>query len=257
MQGSSNKLLVGMIHLPPLPGAANYDGQPVRDIRDAAVAEAGILAEAGFAHIMVQNTHDRPSVRSVAPATAAAMAAVASGIADSYGGALGINVHKNDAAVALSVAHACGASFVRIKVLVAAVVGPEGLIEGVAAEALHLRAQLDERIEIWADLYELTSWPVAPTSLANLADLNARFGGADRLIVTNGSAQESLEAVAEVRKATDVPVLIGGRTNADNIRQSLEGSDGVIVGTNLRQGGKTSEPLDPDALKRFMDAARH
>ncbi len=89
---------------------------------------------------------------------------------------IGVNAHKNDAEAALAVAVSSGASFVRIKVLVGAVVGPEGIIEGSASAALDIRREYAAGIEIWADLYELTSWPLAPTSLQNTADLATRFG---------------------------------------------------------------------------------
>jgi membrane complex biogenesis BtpA family protein len=245
-----------MIHLPPLPGAANYDGKPVRDLRERAVAEAKLLRDAGIRQVMVQNTHDRPSVPRVGPATVAAMTAVVAGVAEAFGGELGVNVHKNDAEAGLAVAHACGASFVRVKVLVGAVVGPEGIIQGVAEAAQRLRAQLDHGIEIWADLYELTSWPIAPTPVEHLADLNARFGGADRLIVTDRRVEDSIAAVAAARSATSRPVLIGGRTDATTIRRALDASDGVIVGSCLRRHGDTAEPIDPARLDRFMAAAR-
>src|SRR5262245_43223240 len=254
MGRAPGKALVGMVHLPPLPGAANYDGKPVRDLRDRAVREAELLGEAGFRQLMVQNTHDRPSVSQVGAATVAAMTAIVAGVAETFGGELGVNVHKNDAEAAIAVAHACGASFVRVKVLIGAVIGPEGIVQGAADVAQRLRAGLDDSIEIWADLYELTSWPIAPTSVENLADLNARFGGADRLIVTDRSVDDSLAGVAAARSATRLPVLIGGRTDATTIRRALDGSDGVIVGSCLRRHGDTSEPIDPVVLSRFMSA---
>lgn len=254
MVDTAEKVVVGMIHLPPLPGAANYDGKAVRDLSDRAVREAKVLSDAGFTQLMLQNTRDRPSATTVGPATVAAMTAITAAVADQFGGQLGVNVHKNDADAGLSIAHACAASFVRIKVLIGAVVGPEGLVQGVAERAQRLRSLLDPSIEIWADLYELTSWPVAPTSVENLADLSVRFGGADRLIVTNDTVEASVAAVAAVRSVTSRPVLIGGRTVPATVRQALDGSDGVIVGSCLRRNGSTADPIDPAAVARFMAA---
>src|SRR3954447_12559264 len=111
------KPLIAMIHLPPLPGAANYDGRPVPEIATQAAVEARALAEAGFDGVMIQNTHDRPARIRVRPGTVAAMAAIAATIRAAVSIELGINVHKNDAEAALAIATSSGARFVRIKVL--------------------------------------------------------------------------------------------------------------------------------------------
>ncbi len=52
--------LVGVLHLPPLPGAVNYTGVPVREIAERAAADAVALRDAGFTHVMVQDASDMP-----------------------------------------------------------------------------------------------------------------------------------------------------------------------------------------------------
>lgn len=250
------KPLVAMIHLPPLPGAANYDGTPVREMARHAAAEARLLEGAGFDGLMIQNTHDRPPRVHLPTGSTAAMAAITSAVREAVDFDIGVNAHKNDAEAALAVAVSTGASFVRIKVLVGAVIGPEGIIEGSASVALDVRREYASGIEIWADLYELTSWPLAPTSLQNTADLATRFGQADRLIVTDPTVEASRAAVQEVRSASSLPVLIGGRTTAETVGDALDSADGVIVGTCLRHSARTDQPLDPEAVSRFIDAAR-
>jgi membrane complex biogenesis BtpA family protein len=245
-----------MIHLPPLPGAANYGGESVRDMARAAAGEARALENAGFDAVMIQNTHDRPARVRVAPGTVAALTAVASAVRDAVSFDVGVNAHKNDAEGALAAAVSAGASFVRVKVLVGAVVGPEGVVEGSAATALDIRREYAGGIELWADLYELTSWPLAATPLENLADLATRFGMADRLIVTDPTVEASRAAVQRVRTASSLPVLIGGRTTAETIAEALASADGVIVGTCLRLSARTDQPLDSEAVDRFMQAAR-
>lgn len=251
-----DKPLVAMIHLPPLPGAANYQGGSVREMARVAADEARVLEQAGFDAVMIQNTHDRPARARVAPGTVAALAAVTSAVRDAVTFEIGVNAHKNDAEGALAAAVSAGASFVRVKVLVGAVVGPEGVIHGCAEVALDIRRQYAAGVEIWADLYELTSWPLAPTSIENLADLATRFGMADRLIVTDPTVEASRAAVQRVRTASPRPVLIGGRTTAESIAESIASADGVIVGTCLRESGRTDQPLDLVAVERFMLAAR-
>jgi membrane complex biogenesis BtpA family protein len=250
------KPLVAMIHLPPLPGAGNYGGAPVRTIAQRAVAEARLLSEAGFDALLIQNTHDRPSTTYVPPETLTAMTAVAGAVAAAVSCPLGINVHKNDGPGALAVAHAVGAAFVRVKVLVGATLGPEGIIQGNADAVVQLRNKLQSRIEIWADLGELTSVPLVDISLRVLADWTARFGSADRLIVTESDVTLSAKAVGFAREGAAIPVLIGGRTDPDSICQALAASDGVIVGSYLRADGKTANDLVARRVHELIQAAR-
>lgn len=254
--GSLAKPLVAMIHLPPLPGAANYDGRPVREIARIAADEARLLERAGFDAVMIQNTHDRPARVRLRTGTIAALAAVAATVRDAVSFEIGVNAHKNDAEAALAVAVSSGASFVRIKVLVGAVIGPEGVVQASAETALDVRRDYASGVEIWADLYELTSWPMSKTSVENLADMATRFGMADRLIVTDPTIEASQEAVLRAKSVSPLPVLIGGRTTTATIGQALASADGVIVGTCLRRSGRTDQPLDPAALEQFMRAAK-
>ena len=251
-----DKPLIAMVHLPPLPGAANYAGESVRDMARAAADEARVLERAGFDAVMIQNTHDRPARVRVAPGTVAALTAVATTVRDAVTFDVGVNAHKNDPEAAFAAAVSADASFVRVKVLVGAVVGPEGVVHGSAETALDIRREYAGGIELWADLYELTSWPLAPTPLENLADLATRFGMADRLIVTDPTVEASRAAVQRVRTASTRPVLIGGRTTAESIAEALASADGVIAGTCLRLSGRTDQPLDPAAIDRFMEAVR-
>src|SRR5439155_12457214 len=89
---------------------------------------------------------------------------------------LGVNVLKNDAEAALAVAAAIGAEFVRLKVYVGAVLGAEGLVEPAAPIALRMRQRLGTSTELWADLFDRTSVPLASQPLAQLAEWAVKFG---------------------------------------------------------------------------------
>lgn len=251
-----SKPLVAMIHLPPLPGAGNYEGTPVRAIIDRAVGEARLLCDAGFDALLVQNTHDRPSSIGAPAETLTAMAAIAQAVSGVVSCPLGINVHKNDGPGAVAVAHAVGAAFVRVKVLVGATVGPEGIIQGNGEAVVRLRTNLRSHIEIWADLGELTSVPIVDVAMDVLADWTARFGSADRLIVTEADVARSATAVSAARKGTSIPILIGGRSDPSSIALALASSDGVIVGSYLHAGGNTANDIDAQRVRELIQAAR-
>lgn len=248
--------VVAMIHLPPLPGAGNYDGSAVASFAGRAVKEARLLEAAGFTSLILQNTHDAPTRAAVPAATLAAMSAIGQEVRTHFSASVGVNVHKNDGTGALAIAHAINADFVRVKVLVGASLGPEGVLTGNSEAVAQLRRDLSSTIEVWADLGELTSVPIADVSLATLADWTGRFGGADRLIVTRLDVSQSKLAVDEARAGSPLPVLIGGRTTPGNAAEALLMSDGLIVGSCLRSGNQTTGELVPAHAEQFMAAVR-
>jgi predicted TIM-barrel enzyme len=63
--------------------------------------------------------------------------------------------------------------------------------------------------------------------------------------------REAKEAVGEA-----VPVLVNTGAKATNIAAFLEVADGAIVGSDLKRDGYTWNPVDPERVRRFMEAAR-
>ena len=73
------KVVIGVIHLLPLPGAPEYEGQPMDALVAHAVAEAGRYRAGGVDGLIVENHGDIPFSRPdrIGPETAACMAVIA------------------------------------------------------------------------------------------------------------------------------------------------------------------------------------
>src|SRR5256885_13209231 len=97
--------LIGMVHLPPLPGSPRWDGSMERAIA-VALADARALVDNGMDALIVENYGDAPfTAGRVGASTVAAMAVIAHEIRRALPDApLGINVLKSDARSALPVA---------------------------------------------------------------------------------------------------------------------------------------------------------
>src|ERR1700712_3811977 len=110
------RAVIGVIHCLPLPGAPEYDGQPMPELIAHAVAEAGRYHTGGGDGLIVENHGDIPFVKpaQLGPETAACMAVITAAVRASCALPVGINVLANAAHVALAVAKASGASFVRV-----------------------------------------------------------------------------------------------------------------------------------------------
>jgi len=251
---SSSFRLVGMLHLPPLPGIANHQGTSLAAIIDQAVADAVSLTQAGFTHLMLQNACDVPAQTTVEASTVAIMTRIANEVSGATSLPLGINVAHNDGPAALAIAYAVGATFIRVKLLTGAAVGPAGLMEGCGLATASLRRRLDAEIDIWADVNEATSLPLVPTSddvwAANEA---VRFGGADVLVITKESGvDEALESIQRIRRSLpSIPLIVGGRVTAATIHQARRGANGVIIGGALKANDGFFTRVDATRARAF------
>ncbi|MEM6750219.1 MAG: BtpA/SgcQ family protein [Planctomycetota bacterium] len=257
--------LVGVVHLPPLPGSPRFaqardacDGDPHRAFEtrviEPALADAKALAEGGVDAIIVENFGDAPFFAdAVPPETVAAMAAAARAVRQACGLPLGVNVLRNDAASALAVAAASGASFVRVNVLAGAAVTDQGVIQGKAAAVMRQRAALGlQDVKVWADVLVKHASPLVGRPLEEeLHELLDR-SLADAVIATGAGTGRATDAglVHQVRElAGDTPVLVG--SGVTDQTASAYPADGLIVGTWLKHDGRLFAPVDPDRVRRL------
>ncbi|MCX7851104.1 BtpA/SgcQ family protein, partial [Thermus sp.] len=88
------KPVIGMVHLPPLPGAPGYTGYGIGAVIEAALADARALARGGVDGIIVENMWDLPYFvgRAVPPEESAAQAVAARAVVEEVSVPVGINV---------------------------------------------------------------------------------------------------------------------------------------------------------------------
>ncbi len=250
--------LIGMVHLPPLPGSPRWDGSMERAIA-VALADARALVDNGMDALIVENYGDAPFTRGrVGASTVAAMAVIAHEIRRALPDApLGVNVLKSDARSALAVATAIGARFIRVNVLAGAVVADQGIVQTDAHDLLRDRRLLGVDVAIFADVQGKHAMPLAPVELEQQArDLAAR-ALADGLVVSGRATGDTtpIEDVKRVRSAVpDVPILVGSGVTPETAPELLSLADALIVGTSLKRDGDVSAPVDPARVRRLVDA---
>jgi hypothetical protein len=254
-QGKS-KIVIGMLHLPALPGAPGYRGN-LSAIRDAMLRDAESLAAGGVHGMMMENFGDVPFYPGRVPAhVVAQMTAIAAEVRRAVDLPLGINVLRNDGLSALAVAAAVGASFIRVNVLCGARVTDQGLIQGIAHDLLRDRATLlANRIKIFADVDVKHSAALAQRPLQDEVDDLIERGGADAVIVSGagtGKATDPSKATHVKQAAGETPVYIGSGITADTIESFRDSADGFIVGTSLKRDGIWSNPVDVTRVKELM-----
>jgi len=254
------KPLIGMIHLKPLPGSPR--GGDVEDALAAAQADAETLTGAGVDGLVVENFGDAPFAKDRVPAvTVAAMTAIARELRRDHNVPLGVNVLRNDAEAALSIAAVTGADFIRVNVHVGAVVADQGVIEGKARETLLLRKALGSSVLLFADVRVKHARPLGAgheDDLAAEAKDVARRGLADALIlsgVATGAPADPSD-FRRVRAAVpDAPLLVGSGIDTGNLEEFWPVADGMIVGSSLKRSGDPQQPVDAVLARELLAAA--
>lgn len=243
-------VIIGDIHLPPLPGSPKYDTNcKIKDFLDFALREAKIYAENGFDGIIIENFGDAPYyAERVGPEVVATMACIVSNIVKEIDIPIGIQVMRNDPIAAISIAHTCGGKFIRV----------ESLRER-SYEIQNFRKIIGaEDIKILADIKAVD---LDAKSIENLAEELAYHELADGIIISTGIPGPSgksvdamiVERVKKKRALVNVPVLVAGGINKNNVQDYLKICDGIIVASSLRVNGISTNPLDPERVKEFME----
>jgi len=249
--------LVGMTHLPALPGTPAAGPGELGPVVEAALADARTLEEAGFDAVLVQNSLDRPTRERVDELAVAQLAVVTYRVRLTTDLLVGVNVIKNDGPAAIAVAAAAGADFVRIKVLTGSVLRAEGVLEGCAPETHALRTRSGSRAAIWADCYEPTSRALVSDDFDAAVVDALDFGMADAVIVTGRTTGETLVLAEHARKRQpDAHLVIGGRVDADSVAAALAIADTVIIGSALKSPPGITGRVDPDRARELAAAAR-
>lgn len=258
------RVLLGMVHLDPLPGSPRWAGS-LDEVIEAAVADAHALAEGGLDGIVVENFGDTPFYTDHVPAeTIAAMALAIVSVRAATPCPIGVNVLRNDARAALGLCAATGAHFVRVNVHVGASATDQGVIQGRAAGTLRERARLwakapDRAPLVFADVDVKHARPLGETDLALLAEDTFARGGADVLLVTgSGTGKEaSFDDVRRVREAVpDAPVLVASGVTERTVARAMHEAHGAIVGTWLKRDGRLGNPVDPARVRALVAASR-
>jgi uncharacterized protein len=256
----SHKVVIGMIHLAPLPGSPRFSGD-LSAVREAALRDAAALAEGGVDGLMIENFGDVPFYPNRVPAHVVShMTAIAADVRARIDLPIGINILRNDGLSALAVAHAVGAQFIRVNVLCGARVADQGLIQGIAHDLLRERTALGATgVKILADVDVKHSAPLAVRELDDEVEDTVKRGLADGVIVSGaGTGKHTNPVKVQTVKsfAQEVPVFIGSGVTPETIGDYASFADGFIVGTAFKRDGNANNPVEVDRVKALLRGIR-
>jgi membrane complex biogenesis BtpA family protein len=261
---NTEKPIIGMVHLLPLPGAPGYQSEKgMKAIIEEAMDDALRLIEGGVDGIQVENQGDWPFLKphEIGFETVAAVTAVVTHLRARHELPMGINIHLNGVCQALAIAAATDCQWVRAFELANAYISPSGIIEAAGPQALRYRSFLhaEEKIMIFGDFHVKhgSHKLVSDKSLAEQAH-DVASALADGIIITGqetGMAPRR-EEIAAINRAVRIPLLIGSGLSQENLEELLPLADGAIVGSSFKVDCELKNPVDVTRVKRFMQVAR-
>lgn len=256
---SEKKFVIGMIHLPPLPGTASGKNAVFSDLKQFVLKELEALQLGGVNGVIVENYWDLPYYpEQVDTITVAAMASLAGLIIDKAHIPVGINVLYNDYKAELAIARAVSAAFIRAEVFVDPAISETGIIPASCAYIIRERASFNaEDVAIFADVQGKNTEVIWKRDLIESAIDAETRGLADAIIVTGmGTGKPaSVEDIIRVKENISLPLIVGSGVNPRDLPDLFSVCDGVIVGSFFKKDGNIELPTDVERVRELIVVA--
>ena len=258
-----NKIAIGMVNCPPMPGTPLYDEKGgLAFITERVEYDLEALQEGGIDGVLFHNENDRPFVTGVGPEIVATMTRAITQVLPKVRVPFGVDVLA-DTTAALAIALATGARFVR---------DDQGCWITNAGELLRYRRKIGaNHVKL---LFNINTDVVTGRELAYVAHTAPGYYQADAVsvsylatpnrevavpeaekVLAGGHvphAEVRLSDLAVVKKVAAIPVFVNVGSRVDIVAKQLAIADGVIVGTDLKVDRITWNPVDPERVKAFM-----
>ncbi len=255
----ASKPIIGMAHLPALPGTPLYDaagGMPA--VMDWVRRDLEALQGGGIDAIMFCNENDRPYRLDADAASVAGMAATVATLKEDLSVPFGVDLLWDPRAT-LAVAAATGASFCR-EIFAGAFAGDFGLWVRTAGDAFRYRREIGaEHVRLLFNINAEFAAPLAPRPLPEVARSIVFSSSPDALCVSGPITaqpvdESGLAEVASAVQTSGVPVLVNTGFRADQAAALLRHADGAVVGSSLKEDGITWNRVDRARVRELMTA---
>ena len=260
---AADRVVIGTIHLLPLPGSPQYDARGGLDaILTRAISDADRYVVGGVDGLIVENSGDLPFLKpgDVGVETVAFLTRITTAIVERSTVPVGVNCLANAVVPSVAAAAASGASFVRSNQWVNAYVANEGFVEGASAHATRFRSHLRANdIKFFTDVHvKHGSHAIVSDRGVDEQGRDAEFFDADVLIATGSRTGQSTSSaeVEDVGRLTSLPVIIGSGIDVDNVVELFQVARGAIVGSSLKLDGFWWNPVDTARVERLMKLVR-
>ena len=254
---NSDKPIVAMCHLDPLPGDPKYDKiKGVEYVLDRAYRNLSALQEGGVDAVMFSNEFSLPYLTKVDAVTSMTMARIIGELKKEIKIPFGVNVLW-DATASCELAVATGARFVR-EIFSGVYASDFGLWDTDAGRTVRRRNQLGgEDIALMYNILPEASAYLGQRNIEEIAKSTVFNCQPDILCVSGSTAGSKTDTsiLKRVKEAVPgTPVFVNTGVREESVKEQLSIADGAVVGTAFKINGNFFDMVDVERVKRFMDA---
>lgn len=251
-----NKLVIGMVHLPPLPGSSEFnDDSNLTKIIESVTKDLYALQSGGIDAVMFGNEGDRPYSLKASNSTLAAMAYVIGLVKKDIKIPFGVN-YLWDPYATVALGSVTNAAFAR-EVFTGVYDSDMGLWQPNASKALELRSNLNnKKLKLMFNVNAEFASPIGTRKTSEKAESAVFSSLADAICVSGvitGKAVNIGELTETKEKVKNIPVFANTGVNINNINEIFKIADGCVIGSSLKYDGITWNNIDPQRVIKLMD----
>ena len=245
------KPILGKIQLLALPGTPDWEGQ-WETLITRAEQEATALATGGVDGLIIENFHDTPNTSGrMDPAGAIAMTLLTRRLRQFTELPVGLSVLPNDPETALAIAVNCQADFIRLPLLMGALMTQGGIVNSRLNELLHYRNQLKVELPHLLVNVSMAHLPLKThftqgdglSHLLEVANQLPRLHEHMAIVIPDGDIQP--EELEKFRLDIGYPVLIENQSLPQAVDKYYEHADGMVLEADIRKKSKMYADMMP------------
>ena len=253
------KPIIGMCHLPALPGDPSYDSAGgMAAILAHGRREITALQEGGVDGILISNEFSLPYLTQTEPITAIAMARVIGELRAELSVPFGVNVLW-DGVASIDLAVATGASFVR-EVFTGVYASDFGMWNTDVGRAARHRVRVSAQgVNLLYNIVPEAAAYLGGRDLAQMTRSTVFNGAPDGLCVsglTAGASTDTQTLKIVKENAGNTPVFVNTGVRPDTVVESLKYADAAIVGTYFKRDGKFENNAEAEHVAGLMEVVR-
>ena len=259
---NGHKLIIGLVHLKPLPGTPLYEEGMLEASIEKALSDTAALIKGGADGCLIQSVDKiYPSGDDTDYARVAGMSVIVREVRKMAGPdfKIGCQLMWNCITPSLAIAKVCGADFTRCTALVGTTSSPFGTIEANPLKVQTYRNSINAKnVAMIAEVsgYHFHAGAYDKSLIQTLAKNAMTSGGADAVEVMHGDEEINNRMVQDIKAFNpSIPVVLGGGTNVENCARRLLYADAALVGSAF-ENGNWGGPIDAETVKRYVDNVR-
>ena len=255
----TEKPIIAMCHLQPLPGDPYYDEKSgMAKVVEAAKKDLHALQNGGVDAVMFSNEFSLPYLTKMETITVASMANVIGELKKEISIPYGVNCLW-DPIASLDLAMAVGGKFIR-EIISGVYASDFGLWNtNVGATARHRQRIGASHVKMLYNIVPEAARYLADRDIADIARSTEFNNQPDALCVSGltAGAETDTQVLVKVKNAVKkTPVLCNTGCNVDNIDRQLAASDGAVCATTFKIDGVFENAVDEKRVKAFMDKVK-